>query len=197
MKSLEHIERLADYRRTLDFDHLISKPAFWDLKNGGVDIANKFQDRPGCQFSQFVGMWDHRDNPYGLVRSLDCRGALYEGQMTSDGKYNGFGILYQASYADEDKDMIYIGFWKNGQRHGNSYHIEANSWKVKMKGWYNNGALSSRVSSDPTLCPKFDYVDVLFHKPKNLVQDDPSGSVNIKIGAYDDKQNMENQDEEQ
>jgi len=99
--------------------------------------------------------------------------------MTSDGKYNGFGILYEASYTNEDHDMIYVGHWQNNTRHGHGFHIVASTWQVKMKGWYSNGMLSSRIPSDLSLCPKFNLVDVFFNKPKNKVELDPEENINI------------------
>ena len=48
-----------------------------------------------------------------------------------------------------------------------------------MKGWYSGGALTARTPSDLSLCPRFNLIDIFFNKPKNKVENDPSGGINI------------------
>ena len=40
----------------------------------------------------FIGQCDMKGSPNGIVRLVNSSGTIYEGNMTSDGKWNGFVI---------------------------------------------------------------------------------------------------------
>ena len=64
------------------------------------------QDDDGNDIA-FAGQHDPATGkPDGVVRAVYYSGGIYEGQMTPDGKPNGWGILYAGAF-------IRVGWWQD------------------------------------------------------------------------------------
>ena len=59
------------------------------------DVTQKFKSNASkSDQHEFLGQYDPTAQPNGIVREIEGLAHMYEGQMTSDGNYNGFGVLY-------------------------------------------------------------------------------------------------------
>ena len=90
--------------RKLKVADLISKH-FWKPTAQPVAAGYKvIRDEDGNDIA-FVGQYDPATGqPDGIVRAVYYSGGIYEGQMTPDGKPNGWGILYAGAF-------IRVGWW--------------------------------------------------------------------------------------
>ena len=57
------------------------------------------------------------------MRAIYTNGMVYEGNMTKDGKRNGFGVLY-------DGENALIGWFKDDANHGNHVITKGAGWDV-------------------------------------------------------------------
>ena len=80
-----------------------------------------------------VGQINKEGKPDGLVREVNIYGGIYEGNMTEDGNYNGWGIRYYG-----DTDSIYVGWWENSTMYGNGMILNSD-WSINCAGWFQNG----------------------------------------------------------
>ena len=98
------------------------------------------QDEDGNDIA-FVGQYDPATGqPDGIVRAVYYSGGIYEGQMTPDGKPNGWGILYAGAF-------IRVGWWKDFAQSGNNMKLDGN-WNVKKQGWFENSSRTAGFDRD-------------------------------------------------
>ena len=57
------------------------------------------------------------------MRAIYTNGMVYEGNMTKDGKRNGFGVLY-------DGENALVGWFKDDANHGNHVITKGAGWDV-------------------------------------------------------------------
>ena len=58
--------------------------------------------------------------PLGIVRAIYKSGDIFEGRMTMDGLFNGWGISYHSN------GSISSGWWKDSYLHGNGINFDKN-----------------------------------------------------------------------
>jgi len=82
-----------------------------------------------------------------MVRKIDKDGDIYEGNVTSDGKKNGWGILYS------DENEIEMGWYKNGYRNGNVVTFNASDLSVNYEktGWFEDYEKKGNLKDHPIL----------------------------------------------
>jgi len=71
-----------------------------------------FKTTDGNEFV-FTGQIDPNGCPNGIVRAIFRHGNLFEGNMTYDGAFNGWGIHYCQN------SVIQIGWWEDSYLNGN------------------------------------------------------------------------------
>ena len=109
----------ADFDRSLKLQNL-SDPFF--IYNGQTTAENK---RHG--FGRYISLFN---------------GSIYEGHC-KQGQQNGFGRLICKLKEGVESIEYYIGFWKDGLRHGHGKQVYQPSGKVQNGMWSNNEFISS------------------------------------------------------
>ena len=78
-----------------------------------------------------MGQLDEDKRPNGIVRVIFGRGNYFEGNMTPDGHFNGWGIHYF-------EDFILVGWRKKSQWNGNYSCYNAEDMdEDDSSGWYH------------------------------------------------------------
>ena len=83
-----------------------------------------------------MGQWyNNNKNGYGELIWPD--GKKYVGYYLEDQK-DGFGIFYLKKYC------FFLGFWKNGKRHGLAKYIEGNH--INYQNWVDNQLINENMN---------------------------------------------------
>jgi len=123
-----------DWYRNLNVEYLKKNNFLKQSDHNYTSKYKKFSTISGGEF-QFAGQLDKEGNPNGIVRVIYPQGSIYEGNMTPDGKRNGWGIYYDASF-----DYVSIGWRKDNLRNGNILEIDPKTFEVMhdRSGWYEH-----------------------------------------------------------
>ena len=65
----------------------------------------------------FIGQMDNGSRPHGIVRIIDERKGVYDGQINAHGELHGWG-----RWITNDGESI-IGWWRKNILHGNAIKI--------------------------------------------------------------------------
>jgi len=109
--------------KQLNYNYLILHKLI-TLSNNSFNAQFKlFKDVNDNEFV-FSGQRNKKGEPDGLVRAIFKIGNVYEGQMSADGLFSGWGCEYTHT------GFISIGHFESSNLHGDAYHLDQH-WNIR------------------------------------------------------------------
>ena len=116
-------------------------------KQGSLDVKADFDQtkrisKNNDPFFIYSGQVDTDNKRSGFGRYISLfNGSVYEGHCLK-GQQNGFGRLICRPKNNTESILYYIGYWKEGLRHGKGKQVSSPSGQVQQGLWNKNELVS-------------------------------------------------------